>query len=39
MEGELVLKKEKIYISKDEELRMKIIQLHYNVLVTGYRER
>jgi len=25
MEGELVLKKEKIYISKDEELRMEII--------------
>jgi len=25
MEGELVLKKENIYISKDEELRMEII--------------
>ena len=24
---------------KDEELRVKIIQLHYNILVAGYGER
>jgi len=34
-----VLKKEKRYVSKDEELRTEIIQLYYNVLVVGYREK
>ena len=38
MEGELVLKEEKVYISKNEELRMEIIWLHHDVPVVGYRE-
>ena len=33
---ELVLKKGKIYIPKNEELRVEIIQLHYDVLIAGY---
>ena len=36
MEGELVLKKEKMYVPKDKELRVEIIQLHYDVLVARY---
>jgi len=36
MEGELVLKEEKVYISKNEELRMEIIWLHHNVPVAGH---
>ena len=39
MEGELVLKEEKVYILKDKELRVEIIQLYYNVLVAGYGGR
>ena len=34
-----MLKKGKIYIPKDEELRVEIIQLHHNILVAGYGER
>jgi len=37
MEGELVLKEEKIYILKDEELRAEIIRLHHDVPAAGYR--
>ena len=39
MERELVLKERKVYVLKDEELRIEIIQLHYNVLVIGYRRK
>ena len=39
MEGDLVLKEGKIYIPKDEELRVEIIQLHHNVLATGHGGR
>ena len=39
MEEELVLKEKKVYILKDEELRLEVIQLHYNVLVARYRSR
>ena len=39
VEGDLVLKEGKIYILKDEELRVEIIQLHYNVLAVGHGER
>ena len=39
IEGELVLKEEKVYVPKDEELRAEIIQLHHDVLVAGYGER
>jgi len=36
MEGELVLKKRKVYIPKDEELRAEVIQWHHNVLAAGH---
>ena len=39
MEGELVLKKGKVYVPKDEELRTEIIQLHHDVLMAEYREK
>jgi len=34
-----VLKKEKVYVLKDEALRVKIIWLYHNVLVAGYKGR
>ena len=36
MEEDLVLKKRKVYVPKDEELRAEIIQVHYDVLTTGH---
>jgi len=36
IEGELVLKEEKVYISKDEVLRAEIIWLHHDILVVGH---
>ena len=39
IEGDLVIKEGKIYIPKDMELRVEIIQLHHDVLVAGYRGR
>jgi len=36
IEGELVLKEEKVYVPKDEELRMEIIQLYHNVPIAGH---
>ena len=39
MEGDLVLKEEKVYVPKDEELRAEVIQLYHDVLVTGHRGR
>ena len=39
MEGELVLKEEKLYVPKDEELRTEIIQLHHDILMAEYREK
>jgi len=38
IEGDLVLKEEKIYVPKDMELRAEIIWLHHDVLVAEYRE-
>jgi len=35
IEGDLVLIEE-VYVLKDEELRVKIIQLHHDILVAGY---
>jgi len=32
-----VLKKGKVYVPKDEKLRIKIIQLHHDTLVTEHR--
>ena len=33
IENELVLKEEKVYVLKDEKLRLEIIQLHHNILI------
>ena len=38
IEDKLMLKKKKIYISKNKSLRLKIIQLHYNILIAEYKE-
>ena len=37
IEKYLVLKEEKIYMSKNKELRVEIIQLHHNMLVAGHK--
>jgi len=34
-----MLKEEKVYIPKDEELRIEIIKLHHNVPVARHRRR
>ena len=39
LERDLVLKKGKVYMLKDEELRVEIIWLHHNVLVAGHGEK
>jgi len=39
IERDLVLKKSKVYMLKNNELKVKIIQLHYDVLVAGHEER
>jgi len=39
IEEDLVLKKGKVYIPKDEELRLEVIWLHYNVLVVKHGGR
>ena len=36
---ELVLKEGKVYVLKNKKLRVKIIQLHQNVLVVEHRNR
>ena len=36
IKGKSVLKEGKIYIPKYEKLRMEVIQLYYNVLVTWF---
>ena len=36
IEEELVLREEKVYVPKDEELRVEIIQLHHNVPIAGH---
>jgi len=37
IEGDLVLKEEKVYVLKDKELKAEIIQLHHNVLAAEHR--
>jgi len=37
IEGDLVLKEEKVYVPKDEELRAEIIQWHHDVPAAGHR--
>ena len=39
IEGDLVLKEEKVYVLKDEELRVEIIRLHHDVLAAGHGGR
>jgi len=39
IEGELILKEEKVYVLKDEELRVEIIWLHHNVPAEGHGGR
>jgi len=39
IEGDLVLKEGKIYVLKDEELKVEIMQLHHDVLVVEHRGR
>ena len=39
LERDLILKEEKMYILKNEELRVEIIQLHYNTLIVGHRKK
>jgi len=34
-----VLKEERVYVPKDEKLRVEIIWLHYDMLVAGYERR
>ena len=36
IEEGLVLKKGRVYIPKDEKLRVEIIQLHHNMPIAGY---
>ena len=39
IEEDLVLKKGKVYIPKDEELRLEVIWLHHNILVVKHGGR
>ena len=39
IEGDLVLKEGKIYVSKNKILRVEIIWLHHNVLIAGHGEK
>ena len=39
IEGELVLKEGKVYVSKNEELRTEVIQLHHDVPAAGHGGR
>ena len=39
IEGDLVLKEEKVYVPKDEELRVEVIQLHHNIPAARHRGR
>ena len=39
IEGDLVLKEGKVYVPKDKELRVEIIQLHHDILAAGHRGR
>jgi len=36
IENKLVLKKGKVYVSKDEELKLEIIWLHHNTPIVGH---
>jgi len=36
IEDDIVLKEEKVYVLKDDKLRLEIIWLHYNMPIAGY---
>ena len=36
IEDKLVLKEEKVYVLKDESLRLEIIQLHHDMPIVGH---
>jgi len=36
IEDDLVLKEGKVYMPRDEKLRLEIIQLHHNMLIAGH---
>jgi len=36
IEEELVLKEGRVYVLKDEKLRVEIIQLHHDILIAGH---
>jgi len=35
----LVLKEGKVYVSQNDKLRLKIIWLYYDMLITGHRDQ
>jgi len=39
IENDLVLKEGKVYVPKDDKLRLEIIWLHHNILIVGHREQ
>ena len=39
IDRKLILKERKVYIMKDKELKVEIIQLHHDILAAGYEER
>ena len=39
IEEELVLKERKVYMLKDEKLRVEMIQLHHDMPIAGHREQ
>ena len=39
IEEELVLKERKVYVLKDEKLRVEMIQLHHDIPIAGHREQ
>jgi len=39
VEEDLILKEEKVYVLKDEKLRVEIIQLHHDILAIRHKRR
>jgi len=39
VDRDLILKKEKVYMSKDKELLIEVIWLHYDILVAEHERR
>ena len=37
IEDDFMLKEGKVYVLRNKSLRLEIIQLHYDILITGYR--